>query len=207
MSPSTRWSASVWLCALALGCGGNAPRPATFIGERPATDTRFVERERAPHTPAPSDGTPGNEGDGIALAAQGGEDQARATALSLVLALLEGDVATLNQLFAERVTLIVSGTIVARGELIERCVHEADALQYEPAARADAVVDVSTVEVRRAYDRLATRTLAPGIVAGDLLVTLPTARIPNARLLRRVACLSDVYVRPGTHSEIVGVAR
>src|SRR4051794_4675869 len=108
MSPSTRWPGSIWLCALALGCAGSAPRGATFIGERPATDTRFVERERAPHTPAPSDGTPGDEGDGVALVAEGGEDQARATALSLVLALLDGDVATLNQLFAERVTLIVS---------------------------------------------------------------------------------------------------
>ena len=102
---------------------------------------------------------------------------------------------------------VLSGTAQARSDLIERCLHDARALQYEPDARIDAVVDVPAIEVHRADRQQGDVPLPPGIRPSDLLVTLPPPRGANSETLRRIPCLSGVYVRPGAHDAIVGVTR
>jgi hypothetical protein len=155
---------------------------------------------------APRPGTSARAGDGVALAATGGEEQARSAAVSMVQALLDGDAPALGDLFAERVLLVLTGNTQARAELIERCVREARALQYEPDARVDAIVELSAIEVRRA-GLAGDATLPPAIRASDLLVTLPAPRGANAETLHHIPCLTALYVRPGTRSTIVGITR
>lgn len=168
-------------------------------------DERFEAWERAAYTPEPV--LQAHSGNGVALAVSGGEEQARSAAMSMVQAMLDADAPALNSLFAERVIFVLSSTAQARAELIERCLREARTLQYEPDVRIDAVVDLSAIEVRRA-DRLhADLPLPPGIRASDLLVTLPPPRGASPESLRRIPCLSGVYVRPGAHDAIVGVMR
>jgi hypothetical protein len=110
-------------------------------------------------------------------------------------------------LFAERVVFVLSGTAQARSELIERCLRDTGALQYEPDLRVESVVDLGAIEVRRADRQHADVPLPPGIRPSDLVVTLPPPQGASAESLRRMPCLSGVYVRPGAHGAIVGVTR
>jgi hypothetical protein len=168
-------------------------------------DERFEGWQPAPYTPQPA--LRAQSGDSVALSASGGEEQARSAAVSLVQAMLDADAPALNGLFAERVIFVVSSTAQPRAELIERCLHEARALQYEPDVRIEAVVDASAIEVRRADRQHGDVPLPPGIRASDLLVTLPPPRAASPESLRRIPCLSGVFVRPGAHGSIVGVMR
>jgi hypothetical protein len=195
-----------FISLLLLGaCGGGSvarPLEAEHAGYG---DERFEARERAAYAPEPV--LRAQSGDSVALAVSGGEEQARSTAVSMVQAMLDADAPALNGLFAERVIFVVSSSAQARSELIERCLREARTLQYEPDVRIEAVVDLSAIEVRRADRQHTDLPLPPGIRASDLAVTLPPPRAASPESLRRIPCLSGVYVRPGAHGSIVGVMR
>src|SRR5262249_45106239 len=146
-------------------------------------DERFGERQRGVHTPQPE--LRGRTGDSVAVAVSGGEEQARSTAVNMVQALLDADAPALEELFAERVVFVMSATAQTRSDLIERCLHEARALQYEPGLRIEAVVDLSAIEVRRADRQRADVPLTPGIRPSDLLVSLPPPQGASSESLRR----------------------
>src|SRR5262245_6036438 len=137
---------SRWLSAALLGaCATSAP-PTGARMTRGAFDSRFEERDRATATPLP--GAQTSTGDGVAIKTTGRGESARAAALAMVQALLEGDAPGLQQLFAEQVVFGLEGSGRPRAELVERCIEETRALAYEPNLSADRVVDVNAIEVR-----------------------------------------------------------
>jgi hypothetical protein len=194
------------ICGVLLAaCASRAPETRLTAEHAGYADERFGAWERGSYTPAPVQQA--QSGDSVAVAVSGGEEQARSAAVSMVQAMLDADAPALNGLFAERVIFVLSSTAQARAELIERCLREARTLQYEPDVRLEAVVDLSAIEVRRADRQQGDVPLAPGIRASDLLVTLPPPRGASPESLRRIPCLSGVYVRPGAHGSIVGLTR
>jgi hypothetical protein len=142
----------------------------------------------------------------VAIALTGGEEQARSTALAMVEALLEADSASLQALFAERLVYVMEGVERSSAELIARCMQEARALSYEPGLTLSSVVSPQAIAVRRADAYHARVPMPPGISPNDWVVTLPPSDSGN-ETTRRVLCLHTLYVRPGPHSLIVGVAR
>jgi hypothetical protein len=186
---------------LALGC----TRPPNVVRSAPhPNDAPLIEREQLPY--APPSAPRGSTGDGVAIAVTGGEEQGRTIALAMVEALLEGDAASLQALFAERIVYVLEGVERSSAEPIARCMQEARSLAYEPGLRTSSVVSPQAIAVRRADAYHAHVPMPPGISPNDWVVTLPPTDSSN-ETSRRVLCLHTLYVRPGPHSLIVGVAR
>jgi hypothetical protein len=163
-------------------------------------------RAFVPPAPTPQEPPPGT--DTFALAAQGGDDQARRVVLALVQAMLERDVHALGSLFAERVTVVREGRRVARDDAARRCLRAGQRAAWQTETRAEDAVDMDSLEVRRADAVHATSGLPPGIRATDLFVEptlLPAFHAPGQRYAR--TCLDGIYVRAGHRPDIVGLER
>jgi hypothetical protein len=191
-------------CGAALVAGACAAHPAGPAPARHALDARFEEPQRQSYTPRPE--ASANSGDSIALRSADASETARRVALAMVQALLEGDAAALQRLFAERVVFGLEAIGRPRAELVDRCIEETRSLAYEPDLTPEQVVDVRAIEVHRADRFHAQVPLPPGLRSSDLLVTLPP-RNTGTEARSRVPCVTAVYVRAGEQSAIVGLTR
>lgn len=186
----------------ALAACASAPEvraPRRAIGDRP-----FVERERSAPVPAALVGS--SRGDVVALEAENGHEPARQIALAFLRALLAADAIALQQVFAEEVAYGVELAARPRAELVERCIGEARALRYGADTSPDSVVDVDAIEVRPVANEDQQLARPPGILASDLIVTLPP-HVVNAGSAARVPCLHSLYVRIGEPTRVVGLIR
>ncbi|MCA9605590.1 MAG: hypothetical protein KC619_08355 [Myxococcales bacterium] len=193
------------LLAATCACGGAAPREAAAPpprGELPVTD-----RDPLPHTPPPSElalaGEPG------ALAAAGGEDQARRMLPALVEALRDGTEAgerRLVGLFEDEVGLVARpATTQPRATLVLRLVSHARRGVVPRDALAEDLFDLEGVRVERAARFFANRELPRTAQPTDLVVLVPV-REPGRSSMRQLfgwTVNAHLLVRPGREPRIV----
>lgn len=187
------------LAGLACGSAPEVRAPAAAFSDRP-----FVEHERADRVPAALVGS--NRGDVVALELESGRGPARQTALAFLRALLAADAVGLQQVFAEEVAYGVELAARPRAELVERCIGEARAMRYGADTSPESVVDLDAIEVRPVANEDRQLARPPGILASDLIVTLPP-HVANAGSPARIPCLHSLYVRLGEPTRVVGLIR
>ncbi len=146
-----------------------------------------TNRDPLPYTPPPST-TEGHTGQTVALAASGGEDQARRMLPALLRAIRDVDERELEQLLAERIL------IYAR-----RSVLPAD-------ARVSELVDLEQLEVRRAA-QFWPRDMPQAVRPTDLVVEVPIHEPGRAplRTLLGWHLRGQLVVRPGRDPRIVAL--
>ncbi len=187
----------------AFGCG-SAPPTARAVASPSIAARPFEERDR--RGPLPAAQLDPNAHDLVALEVETGREPARQTALAFLRALLAADAVGLQQVFAEEVAYGVESAARPRAELVERCIGEARALRYGADTSPESVVDVDSIEVRRVASEDQQMARPPGILASDLIVTLPP-HVASAGNPARVPCLHSLYVRIGEPTRVVGLIR
>lgn len=155
---------------LALGCSGPAfdePSPTTTAGSGlPVTD-----RDPVPYTPPAQ--ARGRTGATVALAASGGEDQARRMLVALLEAVRDGDDARLAELFAEEVAVARgrdTSTVRPRSAVIQRVLIYARRGVISGSVPVDEMVELGSVEISRAATHYRGRDAPPNIRPTDLVV-------------------------------------
>jgi len=197
------------LALLLLACG---PAP-TAPGDRgpsaraasdglPATD-----RDPLPYTPPP-EAAHGETGTTVALAASGGEDQARRLLPSLLRAVRDADERELEQLLADEV--VVSNarrsrrSVQPRATVIQRLLIYARRSVLPADVRVAELVDLEHLEVQRAA-RHWERDMPEDVRPTDLVVEVPI-REPGRAALRTLLgwhLRGHLVVRPGRDPRIV----
>jgi hypothetical protein len=194
-----RETAGIVLALLVMGCAGTAPRPVASL---PATD-----RDPLPFTPPPE--PRGRTGETVALAAVGGEDQARRMLPELLVAVQAGDPRALETLLAEELVLLQNRDAVARPReaVVDRIVRATQRASMPPDAPVEELVDLASVRVSRAAQAFAGRGLPPGIRATDVVVEVPL--LDAGRIILRMLLgwhhEGRMIVRPGRDARIVGL--
>jgi len=205
----TRSTAALALvAAFAAGCGGSDP------STEPARPTRSslpaTDRDPLPYTPPPTEDA--RAGDTVALAAAGGEDQARRMLPALVRALRDPDDSgdrALAELFADRVGRVNERHArrpgVPRGLLVPRLRLHSRRSILAPDAEVDDLFDVRSIEVVRASRYFRRAPMPSTARVTDLVVVaplLPAAAGPLRTLLgwRERGTL---VIRPGREPRIV----
>lgn len=196
------------LVLLTLGCGAASTGSEASLVARsslPATD-----RDPLPYTPPPAD--PGLAGETMALAASGGEDQARQMLRALVGALR--DVGTqgerpLTALFDEEVGQVADRVATRAGRpragIVQRLLIYARRSIIPPEAEVAELFDLDDVEVHRASVFFRNRELPSTVTATDLVVQAPILA-PGRNPMRTLFGWSDrgtLVVRPGREPRIV----
>lgn len=170
----------------------------------PATD-----RDPLPYTPPPST-TEGHTGQTVALAASGGEDQARRMLPALLRAIRDVDERELEQLLAEEITQVR----VRRGRpagqprsaWIQRILIYARRSVLPADARVSELVDLEQLEVRRAA-QFWPRDMPQAVRPTDLVVEVPIHEPGRAplRTLLGWHLRGQLVVRPGRDPRIVAL--
>jgi len=204
----TRRAAALALAAaFAAGCGGDPstePLRATRSG-LPATD-----RDPLPYTPPPT--AEALAGDTVALAAAGGEDQARRMLPALVHALSDpadsGDRA-LTELFAERVGRVprqhAQRPGIPRGLLVPRLRLHSRRSILSPDSTVDDLFDVRSIEVVRASSYFRRTPMPSTARVTDLVLVAPLlpAGAAPLRTLLGWRGRGTLVIRPGREPRIV----
>lgn len=189
------------VAASALGCGsgGGAPSARPML---PPSD-----RDPLPFTPAPE--TEGRTDDTVALAAAGGEDQARRMLPALLAAARDGDERTLRQLFADEVTQVQSPDADPRPHdvVVGRILLFARRTLIQPDVQVEELVDLANVRASRAAQIFEGRGLPRGLRATDVVLEVPLLEAGRAPLRSMLEwhLRGTLVVRPGRDPRIVGL--
>jgi hypothetical protein len=190
------WSL-LWL-ALTAGC---AAAPAAPHDVFPTTD-----RDPLPHTPAPQ--AEGATGGTVALAAAGGEDQARRMVHALLSALRDADARRLDQLLADGVVrLRDTRRALQRAGLVQHVLDVARRGLIPPDADIGTLVDVDDLQVSRAAQFWHGREIPAALQPTDVVVEmrlLQAGRVP-LRVSLGWQLRGYVVVRPGPDPRIVAL--
>jgi hypothetical protein len=183
------------LSTAALGCGVRAA-PVSL----PATD-----RDPLPYVPAPA--SSGTTDGTVALAATGGEDQARRMLRGLLRAIRDADERRLEQLLADQVLAIhPSERVQSRAECIRHLMEVGRRGLIQPDVEVEAMVDLANLRVSRASQLWQNRDLPAGIRGTDIVLEVPMR--DEGRMALRMALFWQlrgyVVVRPGQDARIVG---
>ncbi|MGE0791907.1 MAG: hypothetical protein AB7S26_39905 [Sandaracinaceae bacterium] len=199
---------SLGALALALGlaaCGADAPHPAPRAHARtmPATD-----HDPLPYTPSPTER--GRAGAPVALAAAGGEDQARRMLPAFLTAIRDADERELARLLSEELAVVQAqrgrGVAQSRATLIQRVLVYAQRSLVPTDAAVEELVDLENLEVRRARE-LWHDALPEGLLATDLVIEVRPldAGRTALRILLGWGVTGRLVVRPGREPRIVAL--
>lgn len=178
----------------------SAPPPRAQRPRGPVTD-----RDPLPYSPPPAEF--GIAGETVALAAAGGEDQARRILPAFIRAVQRASERELDALLAEEVAIIPVRTrrrILPRAALI-RALVSARRRILDPDVDVAELIDLDQVAVVRASAFFRNRALPAPVLGSDLVVTAPVrsqGRVPLQRLFGW-AGQARLVVRPGADPRIV----
>lgn len=202
--------ASMLRLALAIsiaGCG--APSVDAPIEDVRAASDELPASDRDPLHYTPPATTAGGTDVAVALAASGGEDQARQMLPTLLNALRDADQAALERIFADEVATVRRSDQRGqqRSTLIDRILAYARRQAIPPDLDVDHLVDLANVRVTRAGQFWQGRPM-PGLVRPtDLVVEVPL--LPEGRGALRALLGWDMrghlVVRPGRDPRIVAM--
>lgn len=186
------------LFASAIGCGAPGAAPAGAL--LPPSD-----RDPLPFTPAPQ--TEGRTGETVALAAAGGEDQARRLLSSLLAAVRDGDERALDSLLADPVAQILRPETAPRPRdaVVRHIVRFARRSIIQPDVGVDELVDLANVRASRAAQFFEGRELPAGTRATDVVLEVPLLDAGRAPLQTLLGwhLRGAMIVRPGRDPRIV----
>ena len=202
------WCAVCVCLSGAVACGAAEEQtPSSLVARSslPATD-----RDPLPYTPPPTETA--IAGDTVALAAAGGEDQARQMLPALIYALRdvnENGERELTQLFAEEVGLVAARHASRPGRpratLIQRMLIYARRSIIPADAEVEDLFDVAAIQVFRASVFFRGRELPSTVRVTDTVVVVPVladGRVPMRTLMGWVG-RGYLVVRPGRDPRIV----
>ncbi len=194
----------VLLAAATCACGG--ADPSASAAGAPRAELPVTDHDPLPHTPPPSEaalaGEPG------ALAAAGGEDQARRMLPALVDAMREADGGErrLVGLFDDEVGLVArAATTQPRATLIVRLVSHARRGAIPAEAAVEDLFELDRVRVERASRFFANRELPRTSRPTDLVLLAPVREAGRSpmRALFGWTTTAHLVVRPGRDPRIV----
>lgn len=194
-------SLSLFALVIALGCGtgGAAPSGRTLL---PPSD-----RDPLPFTPAPE--IEGRTDETVALAASGGEDQARRMLPALLTAARDGDERALAQLLADEITLVQTPDTAPRPRevVIERVLLLARRALIQPDVPVEALVDLANARASRAAQTFEGRALPRELRPTDVVLDVPLLEAGRAPLRSMLGwhLRGTIVVRPGPDPRIVGL--
>lgn len=193
------------LLVAATACGAAEPSGAALAPAR--AELPVTDRDPLPHTPPPSE--PALAGEPGALAAAGGEDQARRMLPDLVDALRDGTEVgerRLVGLFDDEVGLVARpATTQPRATLVLRLLSHARRGVMPPDATVEDLFDLEGVRVERAARFFANRELPRTARPTDLVVLAPIHE-PGRSPMRQLfgwTVNAHLMVRPGREPVIV----
>lgn len=192
------------LCSIALlGCGAGGAHPARASAV-PATDG-----DPLPFTPPPE--PEGHTDRTVALAASGGEDQARQMLPVLLRAARDGDQHQLEQILLEEVVMLQGRgdrpLARPRSSFVEHLMHAARRSVIQTDVEVEEMVDLTTVRVSRAAEHYQGRSLPTNVRATDVVLDvnlLEAGRAP-LRMLFLWQMRGRIIVRPGRDPRVVAL--
>jgi len=195
------------LLILACSCGG----PTADGGANTLSDGRSglpaTDRDPLPYTPPPTDEA--LAGETVALAAAGGEDQARQMLPALIEAIRDANERELEQLFAEEVGQVSARSSVHAGRPRATVVEGILAFARRSILAVDVEVgdllELGALTVTRATRFFHGRELPQGVRPTDLVLEVPVLEEGRASLrsLLRWTGRGQLVVRPGRDARIV----
>jgi hypothetical protein len=189
------------LAVLILACGG---RPIDVQAELvPPSD-----RDPLPYTPPAS--STGHTDETVALAATGGEDQARQMLPALLRAVRDADELALERLLSDEVVSVQGRgdtRPLPRSVYIERVTAVSRRAAIPPDVEVGQLVDLTSVRVTRAGQFWAGRQMPEGVRATDLVVEAPLLDEGRASLRAMLLWTLRAYlaVRVGRDPRIVAL--
>ena len=189
----TRLSATV-VAWLACACGSAPP---------PIVETRAPSTAHDPPTWSPHVSTETTTGEPSALAPSGDAEQARGLLRSLVIAIRDGDVTSIEEAFADRIVHAqpsITRTTWTRASVVEQIVAGAAAAHVEPGTTFDELIDPATVRIADAASVYGA-TLPTDVAPSDQVVQFAPSAL-GRRLLAGLGT-SALVIRPGPSPVIV----
>lgn len=179
---------------LLLACGAAPP---------PITDEPIPATDRDPSTWTPTSTREGHTGEPSTLSLSGGQEQARALLLALVVAVRDGNVNAIEATLAERVAHAQVGlarTTWTRAALARQILAGAAASHVEADATFESLIEPATIRVLDVATHFE-GVIPPGVEPTDeVVVFTPTAL--GRRLLAGLGA-SALVVRPGPTPHII----
>lgn len=189
------------LIASMLGC------TATPAAERPTATLPPTDRDPLPYTPEPV--VEGFTDDAVALAAAGGEDQARRMLPALLAAVRDGDERALQQLLADPVAQVVNidAEPRPRAAVVNRILVYARRSLIQPDVTLDELVDLASVRTSPASQFFAGRGLPAGTRPTDIVIEVSLLEAGRAplRALLGWHLRGAMVVRPGREPRILAL--
>ncbi len=194
-----RWFAILFCVSLESACG--AAPPVVAVSGAPST-----ERDPIAYVPPPA--STGHTGEPVALAAAGGEDQARQLLPRFLEALRDGDEATLSASFAPRVDYLSAEPRRAardRDGVVQRILIYARRNAIAAELGAGDLVDLRGVVTSRAGAFWHGRAVPTEVRLTDVVLEFPILEPGRAPLhaLMGWHLRAVLVVRPGSSAEIV----
>lgn len=182
-----------------VGCGGAV---------EPSNRPRIPPSDRDPLHFSPAPTTEGHTGEPVALAAAGGEDQARRLLPALLLAVRDADERRLEQLLAPRVIRLLqhrSAAVRPREMVVQRLLLYARRSVIQPDVRVEELVEIGRVQASRAAQFFEGREMPEGIRATDVVLEVPVLATGRGALgaMLRWHARGAMVVRPGRDPRIV----
>ena len=136
----------------------------------------------------------------------GAREQARSAAIRLVRALLDNDIAELEELFDDTVLQAGGRQNLSRGEVVKECTKQVGRQGWNADTEVGEVLDLSRLEAGQAGDERPSTPLPQGIRPTDIVVDLvffPAASRPFFFCLERANQPVRIFLRPGLRPTIV----
>jgi hypothetical protein len=194
-------STTLFALVIALGCGSG--------GEAPSARSRLPpsDRDPLPFTPAPAPA--GRTDEPVALAAAGGEDQARRMLPALLAAARDGDQRALEQLLADEITNVQTPDVAPRPRevVVERVLLFARRALIQPDVRVEELVDLTNARASRAAQSFEGREVPRELRPTDVVLEVPLLEAGRAPLRSMLGwhLRGTIVVRPGRDPRIVGL--
>ncbi len=174
--------------------------------ERASSRLPATDRDPLPFTPAPE--VEGQTDRTVALAAAGGEDQARQMLPVLLRAMRDADRSQLEAILAEQIVEQqghAEPELQSRGNVVERILAFARRSTLAPDVEVEQLVDLGSVTVVRAAQHWPAGNLPPGLRGTDLVVEVRVLEhgAQPLGLLLRWRSRGSLVVRPGREPLIV----
>jgi hypothetical protein len=188
-------------------CGGSVQLDGPDIRDARTADDQVPasDRDPLPYTPVPRAANASTD-ETVALAASGGEDQARQLLPILIRAIRDADERQLDQLFADD---IVQGQSEPRPRsvLVQRVLIYARRQIIAADTPVEELVDIPNVQVARAGQFWQGRSPPPGVRPNDIVVEVPLLEAGRLPLRTTLGWQLRGYlvVRPGRDPRIVAL--
>ena len=168
----------------------------------------MTDRDPVPYTPPAQ--ARGVAGETVALAASGGEDQARRLLVALLEAVRDADESGLELLFAEEIAPARgrdSTALRPRSAVIQRVLIYARRGVISGAVSVEDMVDLGALEISRAATHYRGRDMPPNVRPTDLVVEIPILE-PGRVALRTMLGWHPgglIVVRVGSEARILAM--